>query len=82
MDGNAAVISSFLRHKELQPIVDRYIRGSQKIDWNDQLKAAGIVAIERDQVTKLQVTAKQAGRQRDLLDKLGYNNWRKLSSKQ
>lgn len=82
-DGNAAVIETFRAHAELRSIVDRYITGVDKIEWQDLLSAAGIeVATEHSPTSlsiALKVTAKPSGRQKDLLDKLGYNNWRKLT---
>ncbi|MEO6655246.1 MAG: hypothetical protein ABIO36_04120, partial [Pyrinomonadaceae bacterium] len=63
------------------PIGERNITGSESIDWAALLKTAGIEAALKDQVTTLTVVAKPSGRQKDLLDKLGYNNWRKLTSK-
>ncbi|MEP6787150.1 MAG: hypothetical protein ABJB40_01870 [Acidobacteriota bacterium] len=80
-DGNAAVLALFRLHSELIPIIDRNITGSESIDWSTYLKAAGLEAEVRDQLTNLKVTAKPTSRQKDLLDKLGYNSWRKLTSK-
>ena len=78
-DGNTAIIAILREHRELNPIVDRYILGAEPIEWSAFIKSAGIEADVKDQLTKLQVTAKPSGRQKDLLDKLGYYNWRKLS---
>jgi hypothetical protein len=81
VDGTAAIIGSFDRHKELRPLVGRYINGSEAIDWEAALGAAGIEALKTGNVVNLAVKKKPSGRQRDLLDKLGYNNWRKLGLK-
>ncbi len=81
MDGNTAVLELLRSHDELRPIIDRNITGSESVDWNDLIKAAGLETDPTTQTTNLKVTAKPSGRQKDLLDKLGYNNWRKLSSK-
>ncbi len=78
-DGNTAILSIFKSHKELIPIADRYISGTENIEWGNLLNAAGLDVDTKDQVTKLTVKAKPSGRQKDLLDKLGYNNWRKLT---
>ncbi|MFM9903298.1 MAG: hypothetical protein ACKVQJ_01870 [Pyrinomonadaceae bacterium] len=78
-DGNTAIIGMMRLHAELTQIIDRYITGSDKIDWRDLLAAAGIEAVAQNSVTSLRVAAKPSGRQKDLLDKLGYNNWRKLT---
>lgn len=76
-DGNAAILGALRSHRELVPLVDSYITGNQKITWEPLLKAAGLEASE---VGNLRVVAKPAGRQKQLLNKLGYNNWRKLST--
>lgn len=81
MDGNTAVLALLRSHRELATIIDRNITGSESIEWSALLKDAGLEAELKDQITKLKVTAKPSRRQKDLLDKLGYNNWRKLASK-
>lgn len=62
----------------LPDITNRYVKGLDKIDWRANLKDAGIETYGTTGRTELKVTAKPNGRQRDLLDKLGYNAWRKL----
>jgi predicted metalloprotease with PDZ domain len=81
MDGNTAVINLLKANAELVPIVDRYVTGTDKIDWASQLAAAGIEDSDGGPITTLRVNEKPSGRQKTLLDKLGYNNWRKLSQK-
>ena len=78
-DGNAAVLDAIRAHKELLPIVDHYVTGADKIDWRDVLVGAGIEAMTENSLTTLKVASKTGRRQKDLLDKLGYNNWRKLT---
>ena len=78
-DGNTAVIDAMRLHPELRPIAERYINGPDKIDWSEALAPAGIEAVTENSVTTLKIVAKPSGRQKDLLDKLGYNNWRKLT---
>lgn len=78
-DGNAAVIDAMQLHPELRPIAERYINGPDKIDWSEALATAGIEAVTENSLTTLKVVPKPSGRQKDLLDKLGYNNWRKLT---
>jgi len=80
-DGNAAVLALLRSYPELTQIIDRNITGSESVDWNGLIKVAGLEADANAQTTSLKVTAKPNGRQKDLLDKLGYNNWRKLASK-
>lgn len=78
-DGNTAVISVMQANTELRPIIEKYIRGGGKVEWRAELVATGIDSIEEKGQTTLKVRSKLNSRQKALLDKLGYNNWRKLS---
>jgi hypothetical protein len=64
-----------------QEFIDRNINGSGAIVWNNELAAAGIQTPDTAAKTGLSLLPKLNGRQKVLLDKLGYNNWRKLSPK-
>jgi hypothetical protein len=75
-DANTAILTLMRSRSELVPIVERYIVGSEPLDLALAQKA-GIEATTQDQLTRLVVAQKPSGRQKDLLDKLGYNNWRK-----
>ena len=77
-DGNAAVIE-MLKHRANASIVEKYIIGTDKIEWANDLAAAGIEDSDPGLVTTLRVKEKLKGGQKAMLDKLGYNNWRKLS---
>ncbi len=79
-DANAAILTLMKSRKELVPIVERYVAGGEPLDWTALLQKAGIDATTRDQLTRLATVAKPSGRQKDLLDKLGYNSWRKLGN--
>ena len=81
IDGNEAVINILETRRELKIIVEKYIKGAENIAWQTDLEAFGIESIEQNSFTKLSVKTKLSGRQKDLLDKLGYNNWRKLVQK-
>jgi hypothetical protein len=78
-DGNTAVLELLRTNPKMISIVDKYITGSQKIEWASDLAAAGIEDSDAGPITNLRVKEKLNGRQKTLLDKLGYNNWRKLS---
>jgi hypothetical protein len=67
------------QHPELVPVVDRNITGAATIDWQSLLERAGLTAASEGSETKLRVMPKLTGRQKDLLNRLGYNNWRKLT---
>lgn len=73
-DGNTAVIAILRKHPELAPIVERYINGSGPIDWQNELSAAGLI-----DSNGLIVSRKLSGKQKDVLDALGYNNSQRQS---
>lgn len=76
-DANQAILGILKQSPELHPIVEKYIEGTEKIVWAKYLDAFGIVSTENNFSTKLEVKTKLNGRQKDLLNELGYNNWRK-----
>jgi predicted metalloprotease with PDZ domain len=78
-DGNMAIIALLKERKSLVPIVDRYIQGTEAIDWAAYLAIAGIEARQSWRQTTLSIVAKPSGKQKDMLDKLGYNSWRKVA---
>lgn len=80
-DGNDAVIEVLNDHSALPPLVGRYVRGKAPLEWGALLSPAGLRAVASDGATTLQVVEKPSGSQKRVLDKLGYNNWRKLSPK-
>jgi predicted metalloprotease with PDZ domain len=80
-DGNAAILKILENYDELRPIAEKYIKGSGKIDWQADLESAGIEASETNSFTKLAVKTKLDRHQKNLLDDLGYNNWRKIVQK-
>lgn len=78
-DGNIAILNLLRRDAELEPIIKMYISGAETIDWRAALLASGIENTGDARFTNLKVIGKLSGRQKGLLDELGYNNWRKLS---
>ena len=81
VDGTQAVLESMRAAGISQEFIDRNITGGGAIVWNNELAAAGIQPPDDSGKTGLAVLPKLNGRQKALLDKLGYNNWRKLSAK-
>jgi predicted metalloprotease with PDZ domain len=77
-DGNAAVLALYDASPELRTLAADHIRGAKPIDWAGIIEAAGL---EHGPGIPLRVRARISGRQKALLDKLGYNNWRKLTRK-
>jgi hypothetical protein len=79
VDANTAVLALLRSNPKVSSVVDKYVTGSEKIDWTNDLAAFGIEDADAGPLTTLRVREKLNGRQKTLLDKLGYNNWRKLS---
>lgn len=79
VDGNEAIVALLKLNKAVVPIVDKYVSGVERIDWTGQLSAAGVEDRDPGPTTALRVVDKPSGRQKTLLDRLGYNNWRRLS---
>lgn len=80
-EGNAAILRILKSYPELLPVVRDYIEGAAKLEWQDELHRFGIESVSNNSSTELKVAQKLGGRQKDLLDKLGYNQWRKLLQK-
>lgn len=78
-DGNAIILALMKTNAELARVADKYVTGADKIEWTADLDTAGIEDGDNGPNTTLRVKGKLNGRQKALLDKLGYNNWRKLS---
>lgn len=64
------------------PITESYVFGTAPVEWSEQIRAAGIGSRTEGRTTVLSVASKLNGRQRAILDRLGYNNWRKVGIKQ
>jgi hypothetical protein len=71
---NESIISVLRSNNDLESVVNKYVLGSDKFDWDATLALAGL-----ENKNGLRVLPKLTGRQKDLLDALGYNNWRRLS---
>jgi len=73
-DGNAAILDLTGRNPELATVVERYVKGDGRFEWQKDVALAGL-----ESKNGLSVIAKPNGRQKDMLDRLGYNNWKRLS---
>jgi predicted metalloprotease with PDZ domain len=80
-EANPAILANLKSFPELRAVVENYIEGTSPIDWETELRAFGIEAVKGEAGTVLKVAANPGGRQKDLLDKLGYNQWRRLGRK-
>lgn len=75
-DGNTAILSILKSYPELVFIAQNYVQGTAEINLQDYLEAAGLEMAANS--AQIRVKEKLGGRQKDLLDDLGYNQWRKL----
>ena len=76
-DGNTAVTDAIGSKR----ITDQYVLGTSEIAWTEPLAAIGIESKTEGRTTTLSIASKLSGRQKAILDRLGYNNWRKLGFK-
>jgi len=81
VDGNTAVLNLLDSYPELRPIIKKYVLAAEKINWQTELESTGIEAQESNSAVRLQVKIKLNNQQKNLLEKLGYNNWRKSLGK-
>ncbi len=77
-DGTAVVLELFDSYPALSSVVRNHIRGSEPVDRSEIFELAGLDLLRGTGGTRLQVKANLNGRQKAMLDRLGYNNWKKL----
>ena len=80
VDGTEAAISIMSDRKELATILSQYVRGVTAVDVAAFVDGSGITATS-GRIARLSVKEKLDRREKVILDKLGYNNWRKLAGK-
>lgn len=71
--GNSAVLEAIGN----PAFVKRYILGADAFEMDRELAGSGIVLETTGLAGVFRVTPKPNGRQKEILDRLGYNNWRK-----
>jgi predicted metalloprotease with PDZ domain len=80
-NGNTAILKFFESYPSLSPIIKEYVEGAEKLNFGKYLPQTGIEIQPAGRNIKLRVKDDLSGREKDFLDKLGYNNWRKFLSK-
>lgn len=80
-NGNDAILKLMEADPHLAEIARDHVRGSKAPDWPAVLEAAGLENDPSTSRVRLRVKARLTGRQKAVLDKLGYNNWRRLTQK-
>lgn len=78
VDGNAAILEILQSYDALIPLVENYLEGTNQINLAKYLESTGIEIVPAGKGQKLQIKAKPATREKDLLNKLSYNSWRKF----
>jgi hypothetical protein len=78
-DANKAILTILRSHERIKPLVERYIVSGGAVEWQLHLRTAGLESVGNTGPTRLRAVSKPTGRQRQMLDDLGYNNWRKMS---
>ena len=76
-DGKAAILRFFDGYDALSPIIEDYVKGLEKLNFERYLQQTGIEILPVGTNIKLKVKDGLSKREKDFLDKLGYNNWRK-----
>ncbi|MEO7673486.1 MAG: hypothetical protein ABIU09_05345 [Pyrinomonadaceae bacterium] len=80
-DANTAILNLMARYPDLGDVTERFVKGPDVIDWQGKLESAGLENEPGNSRASLRVKKKLNARQKAVLDKLGYNSWRKLSRK-
>ncbi len=76
LDANSSIINVLQQYNELDPIIQNYVNGKEKIAWANSLSAIGIENGGTEINAELSVRKKLSRRQKVLLKKLGYNKRR------
>ncbi len=77
-DALTTVLAAMRSEGVAPDIIAKYVQGTEDFDLS-ALRAATAIELTAER-NSFAVNAKRSSRQKVLLDKLGYNNWRKLSS--
>jgi predicted metalloprotease with PDZ domain len=80
-DGNTAILNILKTYPELQEISAKYIEGKATVQIQNEIEPFGLEVKPKGFGIEIKVAEKLSGKQQDLLDKLGYNQWRKLLPK-
>lgn len=77
-DGNTAILNILRTYPELQVVLNNYVEGKLSIQTQNEILPFGLEVKPKGFGVEFKVAENLSGKQQDLLDKLGYNNWRKL----
>jgi hypothetical protein len=76
-DANKAVLKILRKYNE--NLVNRYIEGAMPVNLQYHIVDFGIQIKKTSGKTRFELTENLSARQKDLLEKLGYNQWRKVA---
>ncbi|MEZ5307431.1 MAG: hypothetical protein R2684_09825 [Pyrinomonadaceae bacterium] len=76
-----AVLSEMRRYESIKSLVEQSVLADKPIDWESELKPFGIVVEARRTGFELAAVPNPTRSQRALIDKLGYNDWKKYRPK-
>lgn len=78
---NDSILKIFNADRRLAVLAADHIRGAKEIEWSGIIEGAGIENEPGTSRPRLRIKGNLTARQKTLLDKLGYNSWRKLTRK-
>ena len=73
-EGNSSVLSILKKHPRLLPIAERFVEQAGEIDASRDVSESGLRNVSAGSFTKFAVAEKLNGRQKKVLEKLGYNS--------
>ena len=77
-EGNAAILSLLKKSPEAGAIIQKVVENSNTVAWSNEIAAIGLQIglqnVSKSKATRLAVVEKPNGKQRDLLEKLGYRH--------
>jgi predicted metalloprotease with PDZ domain len=71
-DGNAAVIAALKRSKATAEIARKFVENGAAVEWTQEIAALGLQNAAANGFTRLVVSKNLNGRQKNLLEKLGF----------
>lgn len=77
-NANESILETLNSFEELNFIVERHIKGTEKIDLENYLNSIGVENAGNSSNAEFKLKKKLRGREKAILKKLGYNRWREI----
>lgn len=74
-DGNSVVMRVLSKYEAVREIISKYVEGAKNISLTEDLNLFGI-EVSRSEPTQFKIVKNLSDRQKDLIEKLGYNQLR------